>query len=78
MTFSKGNLTVTLQGKKNIDLWKRFLLIYPKHKVKFNWVKGHAGNEYNEICDTLAVEAADGDNLLVDKGYEDSKETGLF
>jgi ribonuclease HI len=53
-------------------------LIYPKHKVKFNWVKGHAGNEYNEICDTLAVEAADGDNLLVDKGYEDSKETGLF
>jgi ribonuclease HI len=66
------------KGKKNIDLWKRFLLIYPKHKVKFNWVKGHAGNEYNEICDTLAVEAADGDNLLVDKGYEDSKETGLF
>jgi ribonuclease HI len=66
------------KGKKNIDLWKRFLLIYPKHKVKFNWVKGHAGNEYNEICDALAVEAADGDNLLVDKGYEDSKETGLF
>jgi ribonuclease HI len=66
------------KGKKNIDLWKRFLLIYPKHKVKFNWVKGHAGNEYNEICDSLAVEAADGDNLLVDKGYEDSKETGLF
>ncbi|MEJ6736730.1 MAG: ribonuclease HI [Flavobacteriales bacterium] len=58
------------KGKKNIDLWKRFLLIYPKHTIKFNWVKGHAGNEYNEICDTLAVEAADGDNLLVDEGYE--------
>ncbi len=66
------------KGKKNIDLWKRFLIIYPKHKVKFNWVKGHAGNEYNEICDTLAVEAADGDNLLVDKGYEDSKKNDLF
>jgi len=60
------------KGKKNIDLWKRFLVIYPKHKIKFNWVKGHAGNEYNEICDTLAVEAADGDNLLVDVGYEES------
>jgi ribonuclease HI len=66
------------KGKKNIDLWKRFLLIYPKHKIKFNWVKGHAGNEYNEICDTLAVEAADGDNLLVDKGYEETAKSNLF
>ena len=66
------------KGKKNIDLWKRFLAIYPKHKIKFNWVKGHAGNKYNEICDTLAVKAADGDNLLIDEGYEKSKETGLF
>jgi len=66
------------KGKKNIDLWKRFLLIYPKHKIKFNWVKGHAGNKYNEICDTLAVDAAEGDNLLVDEGYEKSKESNLF
>jgi len=66
------------KGKKNIDLWKRFLLIYPKHKVKFNWVKGHAGNLYNERCDTLAVEAAEGDNLLVDEGYEAINKTNLF
>ncbi|MGB0882096.1 MAG: ribonuclease HI [Vicingaceae bacterium] len=66
------------KGKKNIDLWKRFLAIYPKHKIKFNWVKGHAGNKYNEICDTLAVKAADGDNLLIDEGYEASKKTNLF
>lgn len=67
------------KGKKNIDLWKRFLLIYPKHTIKFNWVKGHAGNEYNEICDTLAVEAADGNNLLVDEGYEKvAGESNLF
>jgi ribonuclease HI len=66
------------KGKKNIDLWKRFLVIYPKHKIKFTWVKGHAGNEYNEICDTLAVEAADGDNLLIDKGYEAIKKEGMF
>ncbi len=66
------------KGKKNIDLWKRFLQIYPKHKVKFNWVKGHAGNIYNERCDTLAVEAAEGDNLLVDKGYEEVAKSNLF
>lgn len=67
------------KGKKNIDLWKRFLLIYPKHKIKFNWVKGHAGNLYNERCDELAVQAAEGSNLLVDEGYEQTTgETNLF
>ncbi|PCJ00683.1 MAG: ribonuclease HI [Flavobacteriales bacterium] len=58
------------KGKKNIDLWKRFLVIYPKHKVKFTWVKGHAGNIYNERCDELAVAAAEGSTLLIDEGYE--------
>lgn len=66
------------KGKKNIDLWKRFLQIYPKHKVKFNWVKGHAGNVFNERCDTLAVEAAESDSLLVDEGYEAANKSNLF
>ncbi len=58
------------KGKKNIDLWKRFLKVYPKHQVKFVWVKGHAGNHYNEICDQLAVAAAEGTNLKTDVGYK--------
>ena len=36
------------KGKKNRDLWKRYLTIHPKHKVKFNWIKGHAGHPENE------------------------------
>ena len=60
------------KGKKNVDLWKRFLLIYPKHNVSFQWVKGHAGHPENEKCDQLAVEASDFKELLVDKGYEQS------
>ena len=59
--------------KKNPDLWKRFLTIYPKHKVKFKWVKGHDGNPLNERCDQLAVDAANRSDLLEDKGYVDSK-----
>lgn len=66
------------KGKKNVDLWQRFLKIYPKHNIKFNWVKGHAGNLYNERCDELAVKAAEGENLKIDEGYEKTKETGLF
>ena len=58
--------------KKNPDLWLRFLKIYRKHKVTFIWVKGHANNKENERCDALAVEAAEGDNLLNDQWYENN------
>jgi len=60
------------KSKKNTDLWKRFLSIYRNHNVKFKWVKGHAGNKYNEICDQLAVDAAESSNLLNDEGYKTS------
>ena len=60
------------KGKKNSDLWKRFLIIYRKHKVSFNWVKGHAGQVENEKCDTLAVEASENEQLMIDHGYENA------
>lgn len=66
------------KGKKNIDLWQRFLKIYPKHQVKFIWVKGHAGNIYNERCDELAVQAAESQQLLIDEGYENDTSSDLF
>lgn len=56
--------------KKNPDLWRRFIPLYKKHKVRFKWLKGHAGDIENEICDKLAVKSAEGPNLLVDEGYE--------
>lgn len=62
----------SFKGKKNPDLWKRFLRVYPKHQVQFNWVKGHAGHAENERCDELAVAAANSSNLLVDDAYEAS------
>lgn len=58
------------KGKKNKDLWVRFYDLYKKHNIKFVWVKGHAGNVFNNRCDDLATGAADGNNLLVDEGYE--------
>ncbi|PPL00215.1 ribonuclease HI [Parapedobacter indicus] len=45
-------------GKKNKDLWMRFLQVYKLHRVRFVWVKGHAGHPENERCDQLAVQAS--------------------
>jgi ribonuclease HI len=58
------------KGKKNADLWLRFLESYKLHKVKFIWIKGHAENPGNERCDQLAVEAAMKPNLPEDSGYQ--------
>ncbi len=60
------------KNKKNPDLWKRFLTVFRRHKVSFVWVKGHADNPFNNRCDELATQAADGANLLIDEGYENS------
>lgn len=38
-------------GKKNPDLWSRFLRSYRRHKVRFVWVKGHADTVENNRCD---------------------------
>jgi ribonuclease HI len=55
--------------KKNQDLWERFLKIYPKHHVRFVWVRGHSDIRENERCDQLAVEASMMKNLPSDTGY---------
>ncbi len=61
------------KDKKNIDLWKRLLPLLKRFKLTFKWVKGHAGIPENERCDQLAVEAAEGTNLLIDKEFEASR-----
>ncbi|PCJ81727.1 MAG: ribonuclease HI [Bacteroidetes bacterium] len=70
-----GWVKKNFKNKKNPDLWKRFLKIYAQHNVKFVWVKGHAGNEFNEVADRLAVSAyADGIlPLEIDEAYERMK-----
>lgn len=56
--------------KKNADLWREFLRLYPNHKIKFSWIKGHSNHPQNERCDHLAVTASKKEALLIDKGYE--------
>ncbi len=59
-------------GIKNKDLWMEFHALARNFRIRFNWVKGHAENPYNNRCDELATQAADGGNLMPDDGYEAS------
>lgn len=40
---------------KNVDLWKQVNALCENKTVRFKWVKGHDGNEFNERCDRLAT-----------------------
>ncbi len=61
---------INFKAKKNPDLWMRFLKVYRKHQVDFQWVKGHNSHPQNERCDQLAVMASQQGNLSIDKFYE--------
>lgn len=64
-------------GKKNPDLWIRFLKIYRKHQVNFKWIKGHNNHPQNERCDQLAVMASLQHKLSIDAFYESEKNSLL-
>ena len=65
---AKGWKTAGKSPVKNVELWKRLLEAKKQHDVEFIWVKGHAGHEYNERCDRLAVEAYKRENLKTQVG----------
>jgi ribonuclease HI len=45
----------------NRDIWEPLIELYRSRddEITFRWVKGHAGNEWNDVADRLAVEAAE-------------------
>jgi ribonuclease HI len=55
---------------ENRDLWGELLKLCDRHRVHFNWIKGHAGHPENERCDQLACQAARLADLPPDPGYE--------
>ena len=54
------------KDRKNVDLWKQFLIEYRKHRITFKWIKGHNNHPQNERCDVLAVAASKGKELRED------------
>jgi len=42
---------------QNVDLWRRLAELIKEHQIKWDWVKGHAGDRWNERADVLASAA---------------------
>ena len=54
---SRGWKTSGKQAVKNQDLWQRLDALSGLLRINLVWVKGHAGNKYNERCDFLTQKA---------------------
>ena len=62
----RGWKTAAKKPVKNADLWQLLDEQVNKHSVNWVWVKGHAGNEGNELADDLANKGVD--QVLLDLG----------
>ena len=51
---AKGWKTANKKPVKNQDLWEMLDQLRHRHQIEWNWVKGHSGNDGNEIADQLA------------------------
>lgn len=54
-----GWKTAAKKPVKNQDLWQALDAACARHEIKWVWVKGHAGDEGNEIADELARRGAE-------------------
>jgi ribonuclease HI len=50
---ANGWRTKSKQPVKNRELWIELHEVASAHKVEWTWVRGHAGNKYNEMCDAM-------------------------
>jgi len=49
--------TADKRNVKNVDLWKKLKELSKSKKIEWEWVKGHSGNQMNELADSLAKKA---------------------
>ena len=56
---ANGWKTASKKPVANQDLWEQLDQAVQRHDITWHWVKGHAGNKFNERCDQLARSAAE-------------------
>jgi ribonuclease HI len=56
---SRGWKTAAKKPVKNVELWQRLDAATDDHDISWQWIKGHTGDEGNEMADALANQAID-------------------
>ena len=57
-----GWKTAAKKPVKNVDLWQQLDRETGRHEIEWRWVRGHTGNEGNELADQLANQAIDAES----------------
>ncbi|MFH1602740.1 MAG: ribonuclease HI [Pseudomonadota bacterium] len=55
----RGWKTADRKPVKNLDLWLKLDQVAALHRIRWHWVKGHAGHAENERADVLANRGID-------------------
>jgi len=55
-----GWRTAERKPVRNVDLWQRLDAVLSRHRVRWHWVRGHAGDARNERADRLARDGLEG------------------
>ena len=55
----RGWKTAAKKPVKNVELWQRLEQATHRHKIDWQWVRGHTGHPENELADSLANRAID-------------------
>ena len=53
-----GWIKKSFKDVKNLELWKEYIELSKKHKIKATWVKAHDGHPENEECDRISKQEA--------------------
>ena len=56
---NNGWLTSNKEPVLNKDLWEELFDLSQKHDIEWHWIKGHASDDYNNLCDALVQKAKD-------------------
>jgi ribonuclease HI len=75
-----GWVTADKKPVKNVDLWAKLIDLLARHRVTFEWVRGHRGHPENERCDKIAREACRAKQLAIDEAFEreEARKTGTL
>jgi ribonuclease HI len=52
-------MTGNFRKKANLEWWKKLDNAAQKHEIRWEWTKGHAGHEVQEVADKMARKAAE-------------------